>query len=111
MSTPNEGKKSTSRVVRRAAGVVALMLMFTCVCSVGFVNVARMSIGIETRDMDLSLKYLEDGRRDQVRPSPLLLDLTGRGSASAYHRGCDGWSFLLGSAELNLMGCTTEITP
>src|SRR5687767_7011289 len=92
------------RTVLRAAGLVMLMLLFTCVCSVGFVNLARMSIGIETRDMDLSLKYLGDGRGGQVRPSPFLLDLTGRGSASAYNRGCDGWSFPLGSAELNLMG-------
>ena len=111
MSMRNEGNKSTSRIVWRATGVVVLMLLFTCVCSVGFVNLARMSVGIETRDMDLSLKYLENGRRGEVRPSPFLLDLTGRASASAYNRGCDGWSFPLGSAELSLMGCTTEITP
>lgn len=111
MPMRNEVNNPSSRTVRRAAGVVMLMLLFTCVCSIGFVNLSRMSVGIETRDMDLSLKYLINGRRSQVRPSPFLLDLTGTASASAYNRGCDGWSFPLGSAELTLMGCTTVVTP
>ena len=111
MSTQHEVNKSTWRIVRRAAGVVVLMLLFTCICSIGFVNLARMSVGIETRDMDLSLKYLENGRRSQVSPSPFLLDLTGMGSASAYSRDCTGWSFPLGSAEFNMMECSTVVTP
>ena len=111
MSMRNEGKRSTSRVVRRAAGVVVLMLLFTCVCSVGFVSLSGVSVGVETRDMEVSLRRLENGRSGQMGPSPLLIDLTGAASAGAVTRSCTGSAIPLGSAELSFMECTTVITP
>lgn len=102
---------SSARIIRRAIAVVVLMLLFTCVCSVGFVNLSKTSVGLQTRDIDVSLKYRGSGSPSQVGSSPLLLDLTGRGSASAINRSCDGLSIPMGSARLYLMECTTVITP
>lgn len=108
MSIPPKNSAATGKAFR-ATMLVLLMLFFTCACPAALVNVSATSIGIETNTLDLSLKYLQNGSRRQTQPSPLLINLSGTASASAYNRGCDGLAIRLGNAELRLMGCTTVI--